>query len=320
MDQIEVFAPATIANVVCGFDVLGFALQAPGDKMVLRKTDGKGVRIVHHDQYSLPVDPHRNVAGITLLALLETVNADFGLELEITKGLRPGGGLGSSAASSAGAAVAANHLLGNMFTPGALIGIAVTGESFASKARHADNIAPAILGGFTLVRSVDPVEVVSLNFPPLFVTVIYPHIEVKTSVARAMLKPDVPIESVIRQTANLGALVAGLNKGDYKLISRSLKDYIVEPVRSVLIPHYEELLGISKDAGALGGGIAGSGPSVFMFSENEEIARNICVAMSSVYEKTVLEYDTYISPISSMGVRVIEEQTDLEAQICRVRN
>lgn len=306
MEQVEVYAPATVANVVCGFDVLGFALEAPGDRMLLRKSDQPGVHIIHHDEFRISTEPIGNVAGITLLEMLKAARPDFGLELEISKGIMPGSGLGSSAASAAGAAVAANYLLGELYSPLDLIGFAMAGESFASGgARHADNIAPAVLGGFTLVRSVDPVDVVSLRHPPLVVTVVHPQVEIKTSAARAMLPTEISAAAAIRQTANIGALVAGLDKGDYDLIARSLEDHIVEPVRSILIPKYGDLIRAAKDAGALGGGIAGSGPSVFMFSVDESTARDACIAMSQVYEGTEHRFETYISPISPVGVQVV---------------
>jgi homoserine kinase len=305
MDQVEVYAPATVANVVCGFDVLGFALEGPGDKMVLRKSDAPGVRIVHRDGFAISCDAEMNVAGVTLLAILSEVQPRFGFELEITKSIMPGSGIGSSAASAAGAAVAANKLLGDILSDNEVIEFAMTGEAFASGSRHADNIAPAVLGGFTLVRSIDPLEVVRLEFPPLWVTIVHPQIEVLTVDARAILPNAIPLESMIRQTANIGALVAGLSSGNYDLISRSLEDQVIQPVRSRLIPSFEDIRSAALLSGAIGSGIAGSGPSTFAFSKDVVTARKVCVAMSGVYEERGIKFETYISKISPTGARVI---------------
>ena len=305
MDQVQVFSPATVANVVCGFDVLGFALNEPGDQMLVRRINEKVVRIIHNDNFGLPIEPRENVAGVTLLAVLEAAACDFGFEVEITKSIMPGSGIGSSAASAAGAAVAANRLLGNMFDMNALIGFAMQGERLASGALHADNVAPAIIGGFTLVRSHEPLDVISLDYPPLYVTVVHPQIEVKTSDARSVLKQQVPLSTVVKQTANFGALVTGLNRGDYGLIARSLEDHIIEPIRSLLIPEFERVVRRSKDAGALGGGISGSGPSIFMLSKTEEAARCVAAEMAKTYDPTGLQFKIYISSVNPNGVSII---------------
>jgi homoserine kinase len=306
MEQVEVFAPATVANVVCGFDVLGFALEGPGDRMVLRKLAEPEVRIIHRDSFGLSTDAERNVAGITLLTILEATKPRHGFELEIVKAIAPGSGIGSSAASAAGAAVAANKLLGGILSDNDVIEFAMTGEAFASRSRHADNIAPAVLGGFTLVRSIDPVEVVRLQFPPLWVTIIHPQVTVKTSDARSILPLEVPLAAMIRQNANIGALVAGLATADYGLIARSMEDQVVQPVRSRLIPSFDAVRTSALDSGAIGAGIAGSGPSVFSFSKDVVTARQVCVAMSRVYELVQTRFETYISRVSPSGVVVNE--------------
>lgn len=305
MQEIKVRAPATVSNVVCGFDCLGFALENPFDEITVRKVPERIVRIAHHDNFGLPTDPTKNVAGVTLTAMMSAINADFGFEIEIIKHIKPGSGIGSSAASSCGAAVAANRLLGDRFSKLELVAFAMEGEKLASGEKHADNVAPCIFGGFTLVRSTEPLDVVSIDFPPLFATVIHPQIEIKTSEARAILPKEVPLKSAIRQWGNLGALVAGLAKGDYNLISRSMEDYIVEPLRKSLIPRFDEVKTASLAAGALGGGISGSGPSVFMLSETRETAENVESAMRKVYAETRMEFNIYVSPISIEGVQVV---------------
>ena len=184
MDEVKVLSPATVSNVVCGFDCLGFALEEPCDEMAVRKIDERVIRIINRDDYGLPTDPAKNVAGVALQALIDTSQIDFGFEVEITKHIKPGSGIGSSSASSCGAVVAANMLLGDRFSKLELIDFAMEGEKLASGTKHADNVAPCIFGGFTLVRSVEPLDIVMLDFPAMFATVIHPQIEVKTSEAR----------------------------------------------------------------------------------------------------------------------------------------
>lgn len=305
MNEISVLAPATVSNVVCGFDCLGFALEEPFDEMTVRRIDERTVSIINRDDYGLPTDPTRNVAGVALLAMLDAIQADFGFEVEIAKHIKPGSGIGSSAASACGVVVAANRILGDRFSPIELIDLAMAGEMLASGTRHADNLAPCIYGGFTLVRSTEPLDIVSLDFPPLFATVIHPQIEIKTSEARSMLPKQVPLADAIQNWSNLGALVAALAKADYRLISRSLDDAIVEPFRKPLIPKFDEVKSASLAAGALGGGISGSGPSIFMLSETEETAEKVESAMQYIYNPTGIQYNTYVSRINSKGVRFV---------------
>ena len=311
METVRVQAPATVSNVVCGFDCLGFALERPFDEISVRKIAEPGIRIIHRDGYGLPLEPEKNVAGVALRSFLNAVGADFGLEVEIYKGIKPGSGIGSSSASACGAVVAANRLLGTGFTKLQLAELAMDGEVLASGSRHADNVAPCIFGGFTLVRSSDPLDIVEIEFPPLFAVVIHPQIEIKTSEARAMLPADVPLGSAIKQWSNLGSLVAALAKGDNRLLARSLEDGIVEPVRKRLIPRFDELKDASMAAGALGGGISGSGPSVFMLCESEEKAKNIVDAMFSVYDTTGIDFKIHVSPIASVGVQVVADDFGL---------
>ena len=305
MNEVRVLSPATVANVVCGYDCLGFALAEPNDEMTVRKIDEKGVRIINRDDFNLPTEPEKNVAGAALLSMLEKINADFGFEVEITKHIKPGSGIGSSAASAGGAVVAANKLLDDRFSIIELVDFALDGEKVASGERHADNVAPCIFGGFTLVRSLNPIDIVALRFPPMFVTVIHPQIEIKTSEARKMLPREVPLKDAIRQWSNVGALVAALSKGDYALVSRSLEDFLIEPVRKVLIPKFDEIKVQSKLAGALGGGISGSGPSIFMLSETEAAARKVETAMKEIYGQTQIDFNIYVSKINADGVKFI---------------
>lgn len=305
MDEVRVITPATVANVVCGFDCLGFAISEPFDEMTVRRVDASGIRIINRDDFGLPTEPTRNVAGVAAAAVLEKANVDFGLEIEITKHIMPGSGIGSSSASAAGAAVAVNRLLDDRFSKLELVDLAMEGEKLASGARHADNVAPCIFGGFTLVRSTEPLDLVALDFPPLWATVIHPQIEIKTSEARAILPTEVPLRTAVKQWGNVGALVSGLAKGDYDLIARSLEDLIVEPARKSLIPHFDGVKSACLEAGALGGGISGSGPSIFMLSESANTAERVAKAMNSVYSQTDIEFNTYVSEISREGVRIV---------------
>ncbi|MET4109068.1 homoserine kinase [Hymenobacter sp. UYP22] len=301
-DSVSLLAPATVANVVCGFDVLGFALREPNDEMHLRLTDEPGVRIINEDEFDLPTEPTRNVAGAALLAMLRVAPEVTGVEVRIRKTIRPGSGIGSSAASAAGAVVGLNYLLGNQFSKAELVGFAMYGEEVASGVRHADNIAPAIYGGVTLIRSTIPTpDVVPLDAPPLFVTVVHPQIEVKTADARRILKQDVPLRDAIRQWGNVGALVAGLLKHDYALIGRALEDVIIEPVRSILIPGFERVKEGSRAVGALGGGISGSGPSLFMLSQTEATAQAVAEVMRRTYEQLGLAHFVYQTTINPTG-------------------
>ncbi|MEP6946033.1 MAG: homoserine kinase [Acidobacteriota bacterium] len=303
MDEVRVLSPATVSNVVCGFDCLGFALESPFDEMTVRRLDAPGVRIVNRDDYGLPTDPAKNVAGVALLSFIRAAEIDFGFEIEITKHIKPGSGVGSSAASAAGAVFAANLLIDERFSKIELVEFAMAGEMLASASRHADNLAPCIYGGFTLVRSTDPLDIVELAYPTLFAAVIHPQIEIKTSEARAILPIDVPLREAVRNWSNLGSLVAALAQNDYRLIARSMVDTIVEPVRGSLIPKFDLVKQAGINAGALGGGISGSGPSMFMLCETLESAHEVEFAISGVYAETGVPFKTYVSPISSRGVR-----------------
>ena len=303
---IKVHAPATVANMVCGFDILGFAVKAPYDEMWMRTTTEPGIRIINTDAYQLPTAPEKNVAGAALLALLEEVNIPVGFELTIHKHIKPGSGIGSSAASAAGAVVAANALLNGVFGKEDLVRFAMNGEKLASGVKHADNIAPCIYGGVTLIRSIHPLDIVSVNTPPLFVTIVHPQIEVRTADARGILKKQVYLKEAIKQWGNIAGLVTGLLQNDYDLIGRSLEDVLIEPVRSILIPGFHEVKAKSKAAGALGGGISGSGPSIFMLSKDTKTALAVEQEMKTVYHKLGLDHHTYVTTIYSSGVEIIE--------------
>jgi homoserine kinase len=306
MKKIRVYSPGTVANLVCGFDILGLALSAPDDIMELSLTEEPVVTIRNLDAFNLPTDPEKNVAGVVLLSIMEKTGRLFGFDISIEKHIKPGSGIGSSAASAAGAAVAADYLLGNIFSTDEIIQFAMNGEKLASGVKHADNIAPCVLGGISLIRSIHPLDIVSIPAPDLFVTVVHPQIEVRTSDARQILKQQVLLKDAIRQWGNIAGLVTGFMKPDYDLIGRSLEDVIIEPVRSILIPGFDELKKDCKEAGALGGGISGSGPSVFMLSKDEATAITVESVMKGVYNRIGIDYNTYVTKINKEGVRVEE--------------
>jgi homoserine kinase len=305
MKAITIHAPATVANLVCGFDVLGLCLAEPYDIMEVRLLDKRQVIVRTTNGFSLPTDPALNTAGAPLLEMLNTLKEDIGFEVIITKQIKPGSGIGSSAASAAGAVVAANELLGDIFSKEELVRFAMFGEKVASGVKHADNIAPCIYGGVTLIRSIFPLDIIPIASPPLFVSVLHPQIEVRTSDAREILKKEVLLKDAIRQWGNIAGLVAGLMKNDYDLIGRSLEDVIIEPVRSILIPGFDMLKTQCKAAGAIGGGISGSGPSIFMLSRDQVTAETVAAVMKSVYDRIGVQYHVYVTTVNHQGVKCL---------------
>lgn len=306
MNEIKIFCPATIANLSCGFDVLGLCLETAGDEMIIKKSDQKGVRITKIVGADLPLETEKNVAGVAALAMLENVETEFGFDIEIYKNIKAGSGIGSSAASSAGAVFGINELIGRPFTRKELVLFAMQGEKLASGNAHADNVAPALLGGFTLVRSSNPLDIIKIESPSeLYATVVHPQIELKTSDARSVLKQNVSLKSAIIQWGNVGGLIAGLYTKDYELIGRSLHDEIIEPLRSVLIPGFDLIKQTALENGALGSGISGSGPSIFALSKGKETAEKIAKAMSIVYDNMNLPYEIHVSKVNDEGMKVI---------------
>ncbi len=311
MKRIRIFAPATVANLSCGFDVLGCCLDTVGDEMIISLIDEPDVRITKIDGADLPLDAEKNVASVAVMALLEDYKKDYkkevGVDIEIYKKIKAGSGIGSSAASSAGAVWAVNNLLENPYTLSELVKYAMVGEKLASGNAHADNVAPALLGGFTLVRSYAPLDVIKLHSPEdLVMTVVHPQIEVKTSDSRSVIKQKVSLKQAIHQWGNVGGLVAGLFTEDYSLIGRSLEDVVIEPLRSILIPEFNNAKKAALSKGALGCGISGSGPSIFALSKGLEIANEVAVAMKKVYDTTGIDFDIHVSKINPQGVKILE--------------
>jgi len=306
MNEIKLFAPGTIANLSCGFDILGLCLDTVGDEMTIRKTNQKGIRITKIAGADLPLETEKNVAGVAALAMLEAIETEFGFEIEIHKSIKAGSGIGSSAASSAGAVFGINELLGRPFTNKELVQFAMQGEKLASGSAHADNVAPALLGGFTLIRSYEPLDIVKIKSPDeMFATVIHPQIELRTSDARSILKQNISLKSAIVQWGNVGGLIAGLYTDDYELIGRSLHDEIVEPLRSILIPAFDLVKKSAIENGALGVGISGSGPSIFALSKGKAVAEKVASVMCKVYDEINLPYEIHVSKINDEGIKII---------------
>lgn len=306
MNEIKIFSPATVANVSCGFDVIGFCLDSIGDEMIIRKVDKKGIHITKIEGYDLPYETEKNVAGVSALALLEGAKPNYGFEIEIYKHIKPGSGIGSSSASASGSVFAINELLGKPFDKTQLTYFAMQGEKLASQSEHADNVAPGIFGGFTLVKSLLPLEILEIPTPnDLYATIIHPQIEIKTAESRAMLPKEIPLKDAITQWANVGSLIHGLHTCNYELISRSLKDVVIEPHRSRLIPFFNEVKSTSINTGALGCGISGSGPSVFALSKGIETAKKVESAMRKIYSETNIGFETYVSKINTEGIRIL---------------
>ena len=309
MEEVKIFSPGTVANVGCGFDVLGFCLDTIGDEMIIRKTPKKGINIIKIEGgFELPFNVKENVAGVSALALYQDAQPDFGFEIEIYKNIKPGSGIGSSAASAAGSVFGINNLLGNPYTNEELTTFAMKGEAIASKSEHADNIAPALFGGFTLVKSNQPLEVLQIPTPKeLYAVIAHQQIEIKTSEARSILPKEIPLSDAIAQWSNLGSMIHALHTNDYTLIGSSLKDVVVEPYRSKLIPNFKELKNVALDANALGTSISGSGPSVFSLCKGENVALQVKNAQKKLLESTQIPFEIYVSKINTQGIRILTQ-------------
>ena len=302
---LKVFAPASVANIACGYDVLGFALEGPGDEIVVRFSGEKGLRItqITGAQGKLPYEVERNTAGFAAQKLLEHLGeTDRGIDMEIHKKMPFGSGLGSSAASAAAAVMAINELLKRPLEKRELLPFAVLGEQVADGAYHADNVAPALLGGIVLVRDNEELDVHRLPVPRgLHAAVVHPDVKILTKDARQVLSPQVSLQQMIQQTGNIAGLVVGLYQSDLDLIARSLEDVVIEPQRASLIPNFYWVKEAALQAGALGCSISGAGPSVFALNANSVIAERAGKAMQRAFLDTGIDCRLYLSPINQEG-------------------
>lgn len=309
MKEIKVFAPATVANVVCGYDVLGFAVNEPGDEVVMRLVDEPGVRLlkITGDDGRLPLDSAKNTVSASVQHYLSHLSrADVGVEIELHKKMPIGSGLGSSSASTVAGLFAINQLMGNLLTAKELVPFAMKGEELACGYGHADNVAPALMGGFVLIRSYNPLDLIALPTPSnLFAAIVYPEVDVPTKDARQMIRSKVLLKDAVTQWGNVAGLVSGLFLNDMDLIGRSMKDVLIEPVRSILIPGFETLRSIAMENGAVGFGISGSGPSVFALAKDEETAKKITNAQQQHLSKLNINSKAYVSSVNDKGPRVI---------------
>ena len=311
MDYLKIFVPATVANVSCGFDSLGFAVETVGDEMTFSKTAEKGVKIASITGADLTYDIDQNAASAVVKKILTEANANFGISITIHKGFAPGSGLGSSAASAAGAAFGTNQLLGNPFSKLELTKFAMFGEEVACGTPIADNVSAAIFGGFVLVRSYTPLEIIKLPVPTaLRIVAIHPQIEVKTKDARAVLPKEISLKDAVTQWANVGGLISGLYSDNYTLISNSLVDIVVEPARKKLIPFFDQVKNSALKAGALGAGISGSGPTIFALCEGDEVAENVYKNIEESYKNTGIDFELFISKINQEGIKILSTQVN----------
>lgn len=306
MKKIRVFAPATIANMGCGFDVMGMALEGVGDVLEVVVSDGYGLDIKNKSGVDLPDDPEKNVITPAILTFLDAYGKRMKVEVTILKKIRPGSGIGSSAACSAAAVFALNELTGRPFDRQALIPFAMEGERLISGAAHADNVGPALLGGIVFIRGYDPLDAICLPVPNAFCcTVVHPHIAVSTKAAREVLRREIPLHEAVLQWGNVGGLVAGLTLGDIALVGRSMQDVVAEPYRKHFIPLYDELKMALSEGGALAVNISGSGPSVFALSDSMELAGKLGKIMDVHFKKLSIAADIYVSQVAREGAREV---------------
>lgn len=309
MNQIKVFAPATVANVVCGYDILGFAIEEPGDEIILKKNDSDKITItkIEGDGGKLPKDPDKNVVSHVIRLFLEKIKSNQGINIELYKKMPLNSGMGSSAASSVAALVAINELMGKPYSKQELLPLAMEGERMACGNAHADNVAPALLGGLVLVRSYEPLDALKLPYPKgLSVVSVHPHVDVPTGEARKIIKERVSLKSAVQQWGNAAGLVAGFCINDLSLVGRSMEDVIIEPVRAMLIPYFYEMKQLALDNGAIGFGISGSGPSVFALCEKKETAEDISCKIKELLNQKNIESEAFVTKINDEGARFIK--------------
>ncbi|HET9052653.1 MAG TPA: homoserine kinase [Cyclobacteriaceae bacterium] len=302
------YAPASIGNVSCGFDVMGLAVDAPGDEVIITLNDSGSVTIrkIEGDNGKLPLQAQENTAGVAVMEYLKAIGSNQGAEITLIKNLPLGSGMGSSAASAVAAVVAINALMEAPLPKKELLPFVMQAEFVACGSAHADNAAPGLLGGLILVRDNDPLDIITIPTPgELMCVLVHPHVEVKTRDARQVLKQSVPLHDAITQWGNTAALVAGMMKPDYELIGRAMQDVIAEPYRSVLIPGFHAVKAKAIEAGALGCGISGSGPTMFAFCRNKTIADRVGEAMQQAFADVGLQSEVYVSKVNQEGARII---------------
>ena len=308
--SIRVFAPATVANVVCGYDVLGFAVNAPGDEVVMRLTETTGITIskITGDDGKLPLNPEKNTVSASVQHYLNHIGKpDLGVEIELHKKMPIGSGLGSSSASTVAGLFAINSLFDNLLSNKELVPFAMKGEELACGYGHADNVAPALMGGFVLIRSYDPLDIISLPFPEdMHAAIVYPEVDVPTKDARQMIRSKVLLKDAVTQWGNVAGLVSGLFLKDYYLIGRSMTDVLVEPTRAILIPDFYVMRQLALNSGAVGFGISGSGPSVFALTKDADTANIITEKLQNHLKGLAINSLSYVSEVNKKGPVILD--------------
>lgn len=307
MDSIKVFAPASVANIGCGYDTMGFAVASLGEEIELIKRDDSRLVISEITGAELSMDPEQNVTSIAIQALLDELGSTQGFDINIHKQIKPGSGLGSSASSAAGAAFAANELLGRPFSKDELIRFALEGEAFASKSYHADNVAPSLLGGILVIRSYDPLELFRVETSmDLHVLIVFPDVEVKTAESKKLLPKDIPISVARNQWGNVGAFIHALHTNNYDLLNRSIADHIAEPVRKKFIPRYDEVKDVVMNHGSVGFNISGSGPSMFALFKGSDALEESIDDIMALYHDTDYDVSIHRTKIDTQGCRIVK--------------
>ena len=310
-NKIRVFAAATVANMICRYDILGFAVNEPGDEVIMKRVDKIGVQInsIKGDGGKLPLDSDKNTVSACVKLLLNDLGIEdqIGVEIDLIKHMPIGSGLGSSSASTVAGLFAINSLLGNPLTKEELMPYCVEGERLACGHGHADNVAPALLGGITLIRGYEPLDIINLPVPDdLYAGIVYPQVSVPTRDARQLIKNKVALKDAVVQWGNIAGLITGLFKNDYDLISRSMNDVIIEPTRAILIPEFYEMKQIALDNNALSFGISGSGPSVVAITKGKEVAQQITNKIQDHLSKAGIESYQYVSSVNNEGPKVLD--------------
>jgi homoserine kinase len=309
LDSIKIFAPATVANVACGFDIFGLAVDNPGDEVIISKRNDSQIVIqeITGDEGKLTYESSKNTVSVPIIKYLQKIESGQGFDIVLNKKMPLGSGLGSSSASSVAGVFAVNELLGKPLSIKDLLPFAMEGEKVACGSAHADNVAPALLGGFVIIRSYAPLDIFQIKTPEnLYVSLVHPDIEVNTKDARHILKNEVSMKKAISQMGNVAGMVAGLMASDFDLIGRSMVDLIIEPIRSILIPQFFEVKMAAVDAGALGCSISGAGPSIFAFSEGKVKAEKVKEAMKNEFTKVGINTNTFVSSINNIGPKILD--------------
>ena len=308
MKKVRVFAPASIANLGCGFDIMGLALDEVGDILEMTASEGDGISIVNQTDVPLPDDIEENVITPVIRKFLEMTGQKAQIDVTICQKIYPGSGIGSSAASSAAAAYGMNELFDCPLSDDEMVICAMEGENLASGGYHADNAAPALLGGIILIRGYEPLDIIQLPIPGNFYcAVVHPKIMVSTKAARSILPKAVPMHDAISQWGNVGGLVAGLYSGNIGLVGRAMRDAVAEPYRKQFIPGFDELRERILASGSMAMNISGSGPSVFSLSDKRETAHRAGEIMKEHFDARGIPCEVYVVKVTNKGAKLLAQ-------------